>query len=152
MRGRKPTPTRLKILRGNPGRRKLREDELTPAQGIPLTPELLSGAARVEWDRLVKQLAPSGVLTVVDGGALAVYCASLARWRQADAELDRMLADDPAAGSTVEFGRVWRRSRQAADQILRFGVEFGLTPSSRSRVSRMPTAETGKSRWDEFRR
>ena len=42
MRGRKPTPTRLKILRGNPGRRKLREDELTPAQGIPPTPAIAS--------------------------------------------------------------------------------------------------------------
>ena len=61
-RGRKPTPTHLKLVRGNPGKRALPKkgteipvvvEEVTP-------PEFLSTDAKVEWGRMIGARAMSG--------------------------------------------------------------------------------------------
>ena len=49
--GRKPTPTTLKELKGNPGRRPLNEAEPKPAARLPSPPAHLSRSARREWRR-----------------------------------------------------------------------------------------------------
>ena len=74
MRGRRPTPTRLKMLTGNPGKRRLNEDEPRPNPNIPECPPELGPVARTEWDRLVDELAVLRMLTNLDRAALAAYC------------------------------------------------------------------------------
>ena len=49
--GRKPQPTALKVLKGNPGRRPLNEDEPKPEVLLPRPPAHLSPVARREWRR-----------------------------------------------------------------------------------------------------
>ena len=51
-RGRKPTPTAIKDLEGNPGKRKLNENEPKPEKKAPACPKWLSKDARKEWHRL----------------------------------------------------------------------------------------------------
>ena len=41
MAGRKPKPTAVKKLEGNPGKRKLNTKELVPAKGMPACPDWL---------------------------------------------------------------------------------------------------------------
>src|SRR5262245_15675518 len=48
-RGQAPMPTRLKILRGNPGRRPLNDAEPKPEAGIPKCPSWLSRKEKAEW-------------------------------------------------------------------------------------------------------
>jgi phage terminase small subunit len=55
MRGRRPKPTRMKILTGNPGKRRLNENEPKPEPSVPDCPSELGPVARQEWDRLVAQ-------------------------------------------------------------------------------------------------
>jgi phage terminase small subunit len=74
MRGRKPTPTRLKVLTGNPGKRPLNAAEHHPEPAVPDCPPELGPVARREWDRLVSELAPLRLLTHLDRAALAAYC------------------------------------------------------------------------------
>ncbi len=50
MRGRRPKPSRIKALTGNPGKRPLNSHEPQPA--VPECPSELSLAARQEWARL----------------------------------------------------------------------------------------------------
>jgi phage terminase small subunit len=57
MRGRRPKPTRLKLLTGNPGKRPLNETEPRPEAAIPECPVVLGPVARQEWDRLVLALS-----------------------------------------------------------------------------------------------
>ena len=116
MAGRKPKPTAVKKLEGNPGKRKLNTKELVPAKGMPACPDWLMPEAKKKWERLAKLMNQMGVLTEVDMAAFAAYCQSYARWREAQEHIT-------SGGSTFETDKGY----QAAS-------EFGLTPSSRSRI------------------
>ena len=54
MAGRKPKPTAVKKLEGNPGKRKLNSKEPVPAKGIPACPDWLMPEAKKEWERLAE--------------------------------------------------------------------------------------------------
>ena len=84
MRGRKPTPTHLKLVKGNPGRRPLNDCEPAPRKMMPKPPADLSGDARDEWARVAPELYRVGLLTSLDRSALAAYCQLYARWREAE--------------------------------------------------------------------
>ena len=120
MRGRKPKPTHLKMLEGS-RKDRINRSEPKPRPIRPTCPKWLSPAARKHWLRLAPELELAGLLTVVDGPALAGLCSALALAQQAETK--------PAIGPwhTVRF-KSWQQIRQ-------FAIEFGLTPSSRSRLS-----------------
>ena len=52
MAGRKPKPTALKKLEGNPGKRKLNTKEPVPVKGMTDCPKWLLPEAKEEWNRL----------------------------------------------------------------------------------------------------
>jgi DNA modification methylase len=83
MRGRKPKPTRLKVITGNPGKRPLNHNEPRPEVEIPECPPELGPAAQREWQRLVGDLAAFRLLTNLDRAALAAYCGAYALWAEA---------------------------------------------------------------------
>ena len=62
MAGRKPKPTAIKKLEGNPGKRKLNTKEPIPAKGMPNCPEWLMPEAKKEWERLADLMNQMGVL------------------------------------------------------------------------------------------
>lgn len=51
-RGRKPKPTALKVLEGNPGKRQLNVVEPKPRNKAPKCPAWLDAEAKKEWRRL----------------------------------------------------------------------------------------------------
>jgi hypothetical protein len=65
--GPRPVPTQLKLLRGNPGQRRIRE-ELRPEQSldVPDPPAHSTGYAADEWYTVATELHRLGVLTKVD--------------------------------------------------------------------------------------
>ena len=72
--GRKPKPTAIKALEGNPGKRELNKNEPKPKKKAPACPKWLDDEAKKEWRRLSKQLEELGILTEVDMTAFAGYC------------------------------------------------------------------------------
>ena len=60
-RGRKPTPTAIKELEGNPGKRPLNTKEPKPAKKAPSCPKWLEPEAKKEWRRLAKQMEQFGL-------------------------------------------------------------------------------------------
>jgi P27 family predicted phage terminase small subunit len=136
MRGRKPIPTELKILNGNPGKRPLNDREPRPRSSIPSCPKHLDAEAKVEWRRITKELRAVGLLTGMDRAALAAYCQSWSRWAKMEALVQRV-------GEAIldkETGRFYTNPyltalNQALRQMLSFASEFGLTPASRTRLS-----------------
>lgn len=135
--GRPPKPTKLKELTGNPGKRALNKAEPKPMAKRPPCPAHIQGEARKEWNRITKQLLELGVLTQVDRAALAAYCQCWERWVQAETEMRseafRMITTTDNGYPVVS---PWLNVANAAmKQMLRFLTEFGMTPSSRSRVT-----------------
>lgn len=95
-RGRKPKPTAVKLLEGNPGKRGLNAGEPKP-----------------EWKRMAKQMELLGILTEIDMAAFAEYCQQV-----------------PQVSIAQTYLKIMNR----------FCEQFGLTPSSRSRI----VAEAGE--------
>jgi phage terminase small subunit len=89
MRGRRPKPTRMKVLLGNPGKRRLNEDEPRPEPAVPECPVELGAVARTEWDRLVAELAPLRILTHLDRAALAAYCGAYSLWAESTSAIQQ---------------------------------------------------------------
>jgi len=134
-RGRKPKPTALKVLEGNPGKRPLNKNEPKPEKKAPRCPSWLEPEAKKEWRRMSKQLEELGVLTQVDAAAFAGYCQAYARWKEAEEFLSKhgTIFKTPS-GYIQQVPQV--SIAQTYLKIMKdFCSEFGLTPSSRSRIN-----------------
>lgn len=135
MRGRKPKPTKTKQLAGNPGKRKLNAAEARIPASLPSCPAHLSKEAKAEWKRMAQVLYQHGLLTEVDRAALAAYCQAYARWVKAERVVSAKGMISLTAHGTQTISPYVRIARQAMDDMRKLAVEFGLTPSSRSRVT-----------------
>lgn len=134
-RGRKPKPTALKVLEGNPGKRPLNEHEPKPEKKAPKCPAWLEPEAKKEWKRMTKTLEAIGVLTQVDATAFAGYCQAYARWKEAEEFLSKhgTIFKTPS-GYIQQVPQV--SIAQTYLKIMKdFCSEFGLTPAARSRIS-----------------
>ena len=145
MRGRKPKPKNLKLVQGNAGRRPLPEDEPEPVAGLPPAPDHLNDEAKAEWARVGEDLAALGLVTAIDRAVLAAYCVAWARWVDAEEKLLEFGPVVKATNGSVSPSPYLSISNKAQEQMLKTAVEFGMTPSSRTRVHAvLPLAE------DEF--
>ena len=134
-RGRKPKPTALKVLEGNPGKRPLNGNEPKPEKTAPKCPSWLEHEAKKEWRRMTKTLEAIGVLTQVDATAFAGYCQAYARWKEAEEFLSKhgTIFKTPS-GYIQQVPQV--SIAQTYLKIMKdFCSEFGLTPAARSRIS-----------------
>lgn len=134
-----PKPTVLRILEGNRSKRPLNENEPQPKRIIPPCPRHLTTEGKKQWKRLCKKLFAIGVLTEMDGDALSMYCDAWARWVDAKDKLDKFgpVVKSPKSGFPV-LSPYFAAASQAFEQMRRMMVEFGMTPSSRSRISATP--------------
>ena len=135
MRGRKPKPTQIKRISGNPGKRPLLQDEATPERALPRPPAILQGLARKEWWRMAPLLYDAGLLTKIDVTALATYCQCYARWCDAEEEIRRTGTVIKSTKGQPMVSPFLKVANIALQQLMRMLVEFGMSPSSRSRVT-----------------
>ena len=82
-RGPLPKPTAQKKFEGNPGKRKLPENEPQPRidDDVPPSPEYLPPIAQAAWRSISRELHSIGLLTAVDYHALEQYCTAYCFWR-----------------------------------------------------------------------
>jgi P27 family predicted phage terminase small subunit len=135
VRGPRPSPTKLKVLRGNPGRRPLNQDEPIPEAGSLVPPSWLEGEGIAEWNRIAPKLHDLGLLTTVDEQALATYCHTWARWREAEHHIKKFGMVIKGKGGYPVISPFVAVANRAMAQMKGFLVEFGMTPSARSRVT-----------------
>jgi len=137
MKGRKPKPSSIKRAEGNPGRRALNESEpvYTVPKRVPYAPRFLSAEAQREWNRAATLLMRAHVLTDADLTALALYCDAYGRWIEARANVAKAGAvlKSSATGALYDNPYVHHANR-AREQMLKLMAEFGMTPSSRTRI------------------
>jgi P27 family predicted phage terminase small subunit len=132
--GRKPKPTQLKVISGNPGRRPLNKAEPKPKAATSRAPAGLSKLARKHWTLVARQLTDAGILTELDKPALILYCEAWARWHEATTEIQNrgMLVKAPT-GYPMQNPYL-PIANKAFEQMQKMLSEFGMTPCSRSRI------------------
>jgi P27 family predicted phage terminase small subunit len=144
--GRKPKPTHLKLITGNPGKRPLPKAEAKVVPALPSPPPHLADEAKVEWGRVSEDLFKVGLLSHCDRAVLAAYCQSYARWVQAERAIASMAERDQLTGgllikttngNAIQSPLVGIANKAAADMV-RYAAEIGMTPSARSRITAEP--------------
>jgi P27 family predicted phage terminase small subunit len=134
-RGRKPTPTVLRVLRGNPGRRPLNREEPRPDALEDDCPTELEGAARAEWMRAIVPAIRIGQVTAADRTLAIAHCELWATWRS-------QLAEAAKGPHVIAAGRHQYRIpnpiRVMANRTLlllsQVDEKLGFSPTSRAKV------------------
>lgn len=134
MRGRKPTPTVLKVRAGNPGKRPLNQNEPQPRADLAAPPQWLTDRQKATWLEVI-DLAPSGLLKDVDASVFTVWVVAFDLYQEASDKLARtgMLIKAPKTGVPMQSPYLAIVNRQA-QIMMRAVAEMGFTPASRSRV------------------
>jgi P27 family predicted phage terminase small subunit len=133
--GTKTKPTALKLLEGNPGKRPLNQTIMKQESIIPACPIWLEDEAKAEWNRITPELHNLRLLTKIDVTALVGYCQSWARYVEAEQYLSKndtvfvtetgYMQQVPQVGMAQKYLKLCQS----------FMTEFGLTPSSRAKLS-----------------
>ena len=143
MPGRKPKPTHLKILEGNPGKQRLPKGVPVPVSDLPAPADFLDDYGMDEWARLSAGLHSLGILYEVDVAVFAAYCAFASQVRAAEELKNELIAKGgKAAGLLIKTanGTIMQHPiigvlNTARLNMLRCAVEFGLTPSARAKLA-----------------
>ena len=131
--GRKPKPRTLKLIEGNPGKKKIKP-EVKPKPVMPEQPSWLSSEAGQVWADLAPKLSRLGLLTEVDGYTLAMCCTHYALAVKAAKQLRRQtMAKDERGLPRKHPAHQLLRDHSAAYRA--YMAEFGLSPSARTRIS-----------------
>lgn len=151
MAGRKPKPTQLKIMEGNPGRRPLNENEPLPKklEMLPAPQDWLLPESIDEWNRIGQELIDIGVLTVADISTFAAYCQCWGRYLQMQkwmSENDIVQVFEKYSQQAPQVGI----AKAMLDKIRQYGAEFGLSPASRVRLDGVGGEKTSTSKLAEF--
>jgi len=134
--GRKPTPTAVKELRGNPGKRPLNEREPKGRKSSGRAPRGLSEGAGAFWRKYAPRLVDMGVLCDVDEPLLQLAAehyslAIQARAEIAIAESGLTQVDEKMVERKHPLLQVFRDNSAAYRAC---AAELGMTPSARSKV------------------
>lgn len=152
MKGPRPTPTVLKILRGNPGRRAINTSEPEPGALDPRTPrELADKDARAEWRRTIVPAIATGQITAADRSLAILHCSLWATWVSQNA----IAAERPHVTLNARLGSqtpnvVRGMANKTIMLIAKVDAELGLSPSSRSRVKAVAPAAKSANPLDRF--
>jgi P27 family predicted phage terminase small subunit len=144
--GRKPVPTPLAKLHGNPSRKRLNPEE-PEGQGVLWDPpSWFNDAQRAQW-RYAVEYAPPGLLTATDREILVVWVVACVK--HADAAVKVSTLGDVVTtkdGNIIQNPYLSILNRQALIMI-RVVSELGFSPAARAGLgSRAPefTADAGR--------
>ena len=137
-----------------------------PPKGRPPVPAGLSGHALDEWDRMVTRLEAAQTLSIVDDAALYQYCSLFGETeatqdarRNVAALLEELQATASVTKEPVDVATIVKlqqlemkyttQLRQGRMALRAYLVEFGMTPSARTRV-KLPPAPKAEDPMAEF--
>jgi len=136
MRGRKPKPTHLKVLQGTSRKDRTNVDEpkfMKPKVMRP--PPWLGAHGKKAFKVLSKMLTEAGILRISDRMALEILCAKYGEFMEATAIIESEGSHYVMPSGQKRVHPAIKIRSDAQIQLRQFMTEFGLTPSSRSRVS-----------------
>lgn len=125
-------PDHLRVLEGNPGKRKAKPRGVEPT-GDAQRPTHLSGYAAEVWDRVVDAM-PAGTFRATDTEIFAAYCTAAADFEEATY---RLMIEGPVLTGARGAARrnPWTAVRRdSARSIERLGKRLGLDPTAREQL------------------
>ncbi len=130
-----PKPTYLRLLEGNPGRKKISKREPKPRRHrkAPEPPTWLDVHGKRVWRLIAKKLVRFGLLTELDHVPLAAVCDSYATWRRCR----QVVLEEGYSVDTKETTKPRPEAllmERARRDFVRFAAEFGMTPAARTRI------------------
>jgi len=140
--GRKPKPTHLKLIAGNPGKRPLdtaAEPQPDAVDENLQPPPWVSGEGRAVWAVEFPKLVRNGMISDIDLNAFARYCQAQGRYLVAQsyvAKQGEVLISPSGFPIQNPYLAISNKAEELAHKA---ETEFGMTPSSRSRVSSTST-------------
>lgn len=150
IRGPAPKPSGIRRIEGNPAHRPLPLNEPQYRPGLPTKPKKISTAASGVWDELVEEMASAAILRRVDARALwqlsedeallanayqGIWSMAAAIKREAKAQGKRLQHGEIMVLLTMKNGRMAMNAiGNLAARVVIQRREFGLTPSSRTRI------------------
>lgn len=138
--GRPKKPTSLKIIEGNPGKRRMSEDVRVESV-VPDKPDFLSEEGSSEWDRITPILSACGLLSKLDFAALCGYCIAYGDVVRSERMLQKHGLVVQTAGGSLKSSPYLSQRNSALVLMKKFLSGFGLDPSSRASVT---ASDTGK--------
>jgi P27 family predicted phage terminase small subunit len=142
MRGRKPLPSAIHDLNGNPSKLDMearKAAEPKAPKGRPPLPKWLGIDGKKAWKEITSHLQGMGTLAISDGAAIAMIAQEWAIYREAMSKVNGPADENGGLIVTVNGQPQANPFLNVADKsykrLVRLLVEFGLTPSSRSRIS-----------------
>ena len=144
--GKRPNPTKLQQLRGNPGRRRLPVDEPQPAAApveFDQVPEEFADtpAAAAEWSRVVPLLRQAGIISSVERHTLIALCQQWAIYQRATKAFWHDGALLVGKNGVPYLNRNFQVQSVALEAWRRLASELGMSPGSRARLTRLKAAD-----------
>ena len=139
-RGPRPQPTKLRILRGNPGKRPIKNSEPQPSSDGIVMPPHLGPVAVARWGELLPLLQSVKVMTRADVEALARYCDTYEWWLATRAKLRAEGDTYPILNDGGQVKYIAQRpevsiAHKLAQQLRQLEQDFGLNPSARTSLN-----------------
>jgi P27 family predicted phage terminase small subunit len=129
-----PKPVALKILEGNPGKRRLpKQPKYAPL--AEEAPDWLAREAKAEWRRLAKEFARVDLAKRPDRGAMIALCSEWAKYVQATRAMSEKTGSQRIGGKPAH-----QVARESLASLLQLWARFGMTPADRARLD-MPEVE-----------
>ena len=137
MRGRRPAPPELRVIKGD---RRVRGKAvvvpLRPAEGEPAMPAHFDAAHQARWVEVTGLMREMGTLGREVGDLVALYVEASVEAAVARRHVAEHGAIVPAPRTGVPMHNPHRAiARQAEASMLKLAAELGLTPSSRNRIT-----------------
>ena len=129
-----PLPTNLKVLRGTAQPCRLNDKEPKPPPADISMPDGLSQKEQQHWQQVAGYLQEAGVLTVMDVQALKLYCRIYVKWQESIYKLDEYGPVIKTKAGNPSLSPYFKISQKYLDQLLAILREFGMTPSSRTKI------------------
>jgi P27 family predicted phage terminase small subunit len=130
--GRHPTPTALKLLRDNPGKRPINHEEPMPPPCDMTPPAGLTGLALEKWDEMTKLFAAMGVLTQADRHAVQRYCLMWEQWHNLEAHCREHGSTQITSTGYSQVTAEATLVKSLRKELLEIERQFGMTPAARS--------------------
>ena len=121
-RGPKKTPTKLRLMRGNPSKEAINKSEPEPPPGNITPPPEITGPLRDLWDELAAPVSAMGLLTVAD---ISTFAKLVHIEHSLRGLFPHILTDDKAMRDYIKL----------ATLVLRYYDRYGMNPSARSQIT-----------------
>lgn len=138
MKGRKAIPSAMKVLRGTDQPVRMPEQENAPArvEKLPPAPKWFSALAKKIYKTKGQELINQNVIATVDLDMFLLYCNEYAAYIESSEELRKWkMTDNLGEDAMKRYKRLVQINKQAWERSKSIAIEFGFTPSARSRVS-----------------